>query len=309
MFRKNKIEKEYIRRTENLQIPKINGEQFIKIESTENRNKFQVSKYMVRVVCICTIFVFSTVGISYYNSKNSVESNVISTAFGIKAYAATTNGTESVDLVENQKVELPSAETKNGGFNMKGLEINGDKKIKDIKASCTNGSVSIKSARAGEVEFDMVELIGNNSVVGMAGSSFGANNTDTIKYVGDEVIKIITEKMQNGESVDEDIKKIENGEYNDLIKKDIENNSAFFTSDSGNNSLDLDVSNEDSKFTISWIPEIEALKELSQGMIDDYSKLEGDSIKIQVTFEDGTVKENILNLSFSKEGNIIFELK
>ena len=341
MFRKNKIEKEYIRRAENLQIPKINGEQFIKINSTENKNIFKFPKYMVRVACICTIIIFSTVGINYFNYGKTVEngnnegSNVISTAFGIKAYAATTDGKDSVDLIENQVIEVPSGNIENGEINIKGIEVRGEK-IKNIKVSCINGSFGFKSTSGsldsvgGYSESTVRDVEFKDPIVASFADKYGCSYAcsqeefeETVRRIESGEIKLkdvhnilITDK-ETGELLGGECKDFVMGNSQDdeigeaEIAKMVQNgeDSSVVMNSSNKNELDIDFTGREDKYFILWSPIAKVIEQLSQGDINDYSKLEGDSIKIQVTFEDGTVKENTLNLSFSKEGNILFELK
>lgn len=337
MFRYNKTEKEYIKKINKIQIPKINDEQFIDNEVNKESYKFKKLKPFIKVACICGIILFSAVVLNYNNLLSNIaekgyeQSSDNDMGFSIKAYAS--NGEESVDIVKDKIVELPSGYFWDGQTNRSCIDISGEK-IKNIKASCVNGIFAVKDTQQDSngtsetitgpaYDFSMDPVLG----------PFAEKYYYSIKGSDLEAAKEEIKKIESGELTIEDAKVVvvdrKKNEKDNLnqntkfgaqipltsndeeqMKKNIENKEVPSTTIKklNKNELDLDFSGKEVKHSILWSPSDEINKELNDKDIKDYSKIKGDNIKVTVTFEDGTVKEAMIKISFTKNGNIKFKL-
>ncbi|MGM9977322.1 MAG: hypothetical protein ACI33J_00840 [Clostridium sp.] len=294
MFNRNK--REYLKAIEKIKVPNIVG-----VENSKKK-KNNISKKIIAAASICFVFTMSMWGnnISTGNSKNS---------FVVKAYATTNEGSKSIDLEKGKIVKMPSDGNE---ISLQGLLIDGDN-IKNINISSKGGDF-IYSGSSDELDTSLVnDFTQAESTLQISKSEVSAitniniEEDEDINIEEDEDINI-EEDGENTEylnvfddnfrlnKIDDDLK-----QENEVISIECE------TSDDINS---VNINNIDGlKYHyISWQPNEDLLKKIENKEITNYSTISPEEINIKVTFNDGTVQEGKLQMSFDENGEMIAKL-
>ena len=286
MFNRNK--REYLKAIEKIKVPDIIGAE------NNKKKKNNISKKIIAAASICFVFTMSMWGnnISTGNSKNS---------FVVKAYAATNEGSKSIDLEKGKIVKMPVNENK---ISLQGLLIDGDN-IKNIKISSKEGGI-IYSGSSDEISNNLV--IDSKTATILTTSKNGETSVSyNIEYMEENEENIEYSQVSDSSDIvnkaDEDLneKNEISSDTNSAIEMQCEISDDM-------NSININNINNLKYHYISWQPNEELLEKIENKEIKDYSTIAPEEIDIKVTFNDGTVKEGKLQMSFDENGEMIAKL-
>ena len=278
MFNRNK--REYLKAIEKIKVPDIVG-----VENSKKK-KINISKKIIAAASICFVFTMSMWGnnISTGNSKNS---------FVVKAYATTNEGSKSIDLEKGKIVKMPSH---GNGISLQGLLIDGDN-IKNINISSKGGDF-IYSGSSDELDTSLV----NDFTKTESTLQISKDEVSATTYINIEEDRENTEYLK----VSDDnfmLNKTENylKQENETINVEYENS---------NDIISVNINNIDGlKYHyLSWQPNEDLLKKIENKEITNYSTISPEEINIKVTFNDGTVQEGKLQMSFDENGEMVAKL-
>lgn len=278
MFNRNK--REYLKAIEKIKVPDIVG-----VENSKKK-KINISKKIIAAASICFVFTMSMWGnnISTGNSKNS---------FVVKAYATTNEGSKSIDLEKGKIVKMPSH---GNGISLQGLLIDGDN-IKNINISSKGGDF-IYSGSSDELDTSLV----NDFTKTESTLQISKDEVSATTYINIEEDRENTEYLK----VSDDnfmLNKTENylKQENETINVEYENSNDI-------NSVNINNIDGLKYHYLSWQPNEDLLKKIENKEITNYSTISPEEINIKVTFNDGTVQEGKLQMSFDENGEMVAKL-
>lgn len=283
MFNRNK--REYLKAIEKIKVPDIVG-----VENSKKK-KNNISKKIIAAASICFVFTMSMLGnnISTGNSKNS---------FVVKAYATTNEGSKSIDLEKGKIVKMPSDGNE---ISLQGLLIDGDN-IKNIKISSKGGGI-IYSGSSNEIFTDLV----TNFTDEVSVTSIILTNSNDETSVSNSV-ENIEEGGENTEYLNVSDDNFMLNKIDDDLKQENEVISIEYETSDDINSVNINNINGLKYHYISWQPNEDLLKKIENKEIINYSTISPEEINIKVTFNDGTVQEGKLQMSFDENGEMIAKL-
>lgn len=278
MFNRNK--REYLKAIEKIKVPDIVG-----VENSKKK-KINISKKIIAAASICFVFTMSMWGnnISTGNSKNS---------FVVKAYATTNEGSKSIDLEKGKIVKMPSY---GNGISLQGLLIDGDN-IKNINISSKGGDF-IYSGSSDELDTSLV----NDFTKTESTLQISKDEVSATTYINIEEDRENTEYLK----VSDDnfmLNKTEN-----YLKQENEAITVEYENSNDTDLVNINNVNGLKYHYISWQPNEELLKKIENKEITDYSTIVPGEINIKVTFNDGTVQEGKLQMSFDENGEMVAKL-
>lgn len=278
MFNRNK--REYLKAIEKIKVPDIVG-----VENSKKK-KNNISKKIIVAASICFVFTMSMWGnnISTGNSKNS---------FVVKAYATTNEGSKSIDLEKGKIVKMPSDGNE---ISLQGLLIDGDN-IKNINISSKGGDF-IYSGSSDELDTSLV----NDFTKTESTLQISKDEVSATTYINIEEDRENTEYLK----VSDDnfmLNKTENylKQENETINVEYENSNDI-------NSVNINNIDGLKYHYLSWQPNEDLLKKIENKEITNYSTISPEEINIKVTFNDGTVQEGKLQMSFDENGEMVAKL-
>lgn len=283
MFNRNK--REYLKAIEKIKVPDIVG-----VENSKKK-KNNISKKIIAAASICFVFTMSMLGnnISTGNSNNS---------FVVKAYATTNEGSKSIDLEKGKIVKMPSDGNE---ISLQGLLIDGDN-IKNIKIS-SKGSGIIYSGSSNEIFTDLV----TNFTDEVSVTSIILTNSNDETSVSNSV-ENIEEGGENTEYLNVSDDNFMLNKIDDDLKQENEVISVEYETSDDINSVNINNIDGLKYHYISWQPNEDLLKKIENKEITNYSTISPEEINIKVTFNDGTVQEGKLQMSFDENGEMIAKL-
>lgn len=287
MFKRNKAIKEYKNAIDKIKIPNIKGEEYItSINKREVKLLPIIKRSSIVFAAICVLMVFNIMSSDRFTNNN----------FSIKAYA----GTNTIDIESGKIVELPSGRVDTDTFNMQGLLIESDK-IKKISFDFDNGEVAYKRA----YDYTNKEVMCYAPHGGFSSDIYGEAGALSVKFISDEVFNNM------GNYDDEKVKEVrkslgidEEENLEDKYPPDYKGGHLYVSC------TNFEVENEQDylKHYILWIPNMQFLKDISEGKEIDYLNQRGVNIKFTITFKDDSEVTKNLNLSFNENGNLNCEL-
>ena len=283
MFNRNK--REYLKAIEKIKVPDIVG-----VENSKKK-KINISKKIIAAASICFVFTMSMLGnnISTGNSNNS---------FVVKAYATTNEGSKSIDLEKGKIVKMPSDGNE---ISLQGLLIDGDN-IKNIKISSKDGDI-IYSGSSNEIFTDLV----TNFTDEVSVTSIILTNSNDETSVSNSV-ENIEEGGENTEYLNVSDDNFMLNKIDDDLKQENEVISVEYETSDDINSVNINNIDGLKYHYISWQPNEDLLKKIENKEITNYSTISPEEINIKVTFNDGTVQEGKLQMSFDENGEMIAKL-